>query len=83
MSGKSEHMKYEPLSHFPFKKLVFCYYLSFTWNGLGLIFILTHSVVKMLCQNKTKIILYVVLHVKMLQVCNLPKQRVELNLNKN
>ena len=36
----------------------------------------THSnaIVKMLCQNKTqKIILYIVLHLKMLQVCKLPK----------
>ena len=27
----------------PFKKLVFCYYLSFTWHGLDLVFILTPS----------------------------------------
>ena len=30
--------KFEPLCHYPFKKLVFCYYLSFTWNGLDLLF---------------------------------------------
>ena len=32
-------MKFEPLYHFPFKKLVFGYYLSFIWNRL--VFILT------------------------------------------
>ena len=28
-----------------FEKISFCYYLSFTWNGLDLVFILTPSII--------------------------------------
>ena len=41
-------MKFKPLYHFSFTKLVF-YYLSFTWNGLDLVFILTPSFIFNVC----------------------------------
>ena len=43
-----EHTTFELLYHFIFKKLVFWYYLSFTWNGLDPVFILTPSYVTFL-----------------------------------